>query len=473
MLVPLGAAQSATTKPNVVFIVTDDQRWDELSHMPTVRRELVHKGTRFTQAFVTDALCCPSRISMLRGQYDHSTGVYNNDGTYGGWPRIHAMGLENSTMATWLRAAGYRTGFVGKYFNGYNNLTYVPPGWDVWRARKGPNYYNYEVSENGVPKAYGDAPADYDADVMTKYADSFIRSTPSGRPLFLWLAYHEPHAPWTPAPRYMGDPRCAGETNTDAASFNEADVSDKPSYIRVLPPFTTAEARTVGTTNWVSACESLLGVDSGVGTVLSALEATGRLDNTIVVFTSDSGLIYGEHRVASSKAVPYEEGIRIPLIVRYDPLTKGATTTDSHLVLGIDLAPTIADLAGLTVTPGCPSTPWKGVCHPGFDGRTLMPLVGGRPASFARSAFLIEHYENPTDDKIPTYCATRTRRYIYVRYADGEQELYDLQTDRSELRNLVYRNTDPSIEALRTQMLTRLKSLCTPTPPDYSFAGAT
>jgi len=152
-------------------------------------------------------------------------------------------------------------------------------------------------------------------------------------------------------------------------------------------------------------------------------------------------------------------------------LTNGVASTDSHLALGIDLAPTITDLTGLTVTPGCPNPPWKGVCHPGFDGRTLLPLLGGRSASFARSAFLIEHYENPTDKKVPTYCATHTSRYIYIRYGDGEQEMYDLQTDPHELTNLLYHNTDPSIESLRVQMLTRLRSLCTPTPPDYSFSG--
>lgn len=469
MLAPAGVAHSATTKPNIVFIITDDQRWDQLNHMPTVERELVHKGTRFTSAFVTDGLCCPSRTSMLRGQYDHSTGVYNNDGIYGGWKRVHSLGLENSTLATWLHGAGYRTGFVGKYFNGYNNLTYVPPGWDVWRARKGPNYYNYDVSENGVPKLYGSAPADYDADVMTAYADTFIRSTPAAQPLFLWLAYHEPHAPWTVAPRYVGDPRCAGETNTGAASFNEADVADKPAYISATPPFTPTDAQTIGTTNWVHACESLLAVDSGVGTVLSALQATGRLANTLIVYVSDSGLLYGEHRVASSKAVPYEEGIRIPMIMRYDPLTQGVASTDNHFALGIDLAPTITDLAGVSVTPGCPSPPWGGVCHPGFDGRSLLSLVGGQSSSFTRSGFLIEHYETPGDNKIPTYCATRTRRYIYVRYLDGEEELYDLQADPHELTNLLYHNTDPSVEAVRTQMLARLKSLCTPTPPGYSF----
>jgi len=164
MLGPAGVAHSSTTRPNIVFIITDDQRWDQLAHMPTLRADLVHNGTRFVNAFVTDGLCCPSRISMLRGQYDHSTGVYNNAGIYGGWQRVHSLGLESSTLATWLHAAGYRTGLVGKYFNGYNNIAYVPPGWDIWRARKGPAYYNYDVSENGVAKLYGSAPADYDAD---------------------------------------------------------------------------------------------------------------------------------------------------------------------------------------------------------------------------------------------------------------------------------------------------------------------
>ncbi len=471
LVAPAQGARPATTRPNIVFIITDDQRWDELSHMPSLQRELVRKGTRFTNAFVTDALCCPSRISMLRGQYDHDTGVYNNDGPYGGWQRVHALGLENSTLATWLHGAGYRTGLVGKYFNGYNDISFVPPGWDYWRARKGPDYFNYNVSENGVAKLWGGAPADYDADVMSNYANDFIRTTSTDQPLFLWLAYHEPHAPFTPAPRDIGDPRCANVTNKNYPSFNEADVSDKPAYLAAFPSFTPAETQTYGTTNFVSSCEALLSVDRGVNKVVAALQATGRLSNTLIVYVSDSGLLYGEHRTPSSKAVPYEEGIRIPMLMRYDPVTQGVASTDGHLALNIDLAPTVADLLGLSITPGCPTPFWKNTCHPGFDGRTLLPLLGGRTAPFARSAFLIEHYMDPSDERIPTYCATRTRSYIYVRYGDGQEELYDLKADPYEMKNLMYRNNDPAVTALRDQLLTRLKSLCKPTPPAYTFSG--
>ena len=465
----LPAATAARSRPNVVFIITDDQRSDQLVHMPVVRRRLMGKGVHFTNAFVSDPLCCPSRASILRGQYAHSTGVYDNGGRYGGWKRVRSLNLERSTLATWLRDAGYQTGLVGKYFNGYNQMSYVPPGWGTWRAKWQANYYGYEMSIDGTTKTFGSAPADYDTTVLTRYANRFIRGADPARPLFLYLAYHAPHAPYTPAPDRVGAPACKGESNTDAPSFNE-DTSDKPRYMAGLRPMTAAEQQKVGVTNWVHACETLLSVDAGVGTVLNALKATGRLSNTMIVFLGDNGLLFGEHRDRTGKSVPYEESIRVPMVIRYDPLTHGVGSADRHLVLNIDLAPTVADLLGLDVSIGCTTPPWGGVCKHSFDGRSLVSLLGPRPtARFRRRGFLIEHYDDAAPRGIPTYCGLRTARYMYTRYADNEQELYDLRTDPNELTNLLYRDSSPAIATLRRHLLTRLKRLCSPVPPGYSF----
>jgi N-acetylglucosamine-6-sulfatase len=464
------AATAARSKPNIVFIITDDQRSDQLGHMPILRRRLIGKGVHFANAFVSDPLCCPSRASILRGQYAHSTGVYDNGGPYGGWKRVRSLNLERSTLATWLSSAGYQTGLVGKYFNGYNQMSYVPPGWSTWRAKWQANYFGYEMSIDGATKTFGTAPADYDTTVMTRYANRFIRGADPSRPLFLYLAYHAPHSPYTPAPDQVDAPACRGESNTDAPSFNE-DTSDKPAYMAALRPMSPAEQHRVGVTNWVHSCETLLSVDQGIGTVLNALRATGRLGNTMIVYIGDNGLAFGEHRDRTGKSVPYEDSIRVPMVIRYDPLTHRGGTTDRHLVLNIDLAPTVADLLRLDVSIACTTPPWGGVCKHGFDGRSLLPLLRAHsPARFTRRRFLIEHYDDvPGPGGIPTYCGLRTTRYMYTRYVDKEQELYDLRTDPNELTNLLYRTPAPAVSTIRRHLLTRLKRLCSPAPPGYSF----
>jgi N-acetylglucosamine-6-sulfatase len=461
-------APAALTKPNVVFIITDDQRNDQLSQMPIVQQQLIGKGVNFTNAFVSDPLCCPSRASILRGQYAHSTGVYNNSGPYGGWARVRALHLEKSTIATWLKAAGYQTAMIGKYFNGYNKMNVVPAGWTTWRGKWQPDYFNYKVSVDGVAKAFGSTPADYEATVLSNYADSFIRTATKTKPLFLYLAYHAPHAPWTPAPAHENDPACQGESDTDPA-VNE-DTSDKPSFVAAYPALTAEQVQQATVTNWRLACETLRSVDEGVGKVLTALQDTGRLGNTLIVFLGDNGLFYGEHRDMTGKNLPYDESIRVPMIVRYDPMTKGLASVDPHLALNIDLAPTVADLLKLKVSLACTTPPWGGVCNHRFDGKSLLPLIDPNPTKpFNRTDFLIEHYDDPGPNRIPNYCGVRTTRYMYARYENGEDELYDLQTDPYELTNLLYQNTDPAVETLRQQLLARDKVLCSPTPPDYSF----
>lgn len=435
----------ADVRPNVVIVITDDQRADQLARMQVTNTELVENGVKFDHAFASHPLCCPSRTSILRGQYAHTTGIYTNGGSLGGWAGFRDRGLERSTLATWLDDAGYETALVGKYLNGYAASTnYVPPGWDFWRGG-GPNYYNV----GGVRT--------YQSDLLTRYADEFIRGTPTDTPLFLYLSYYKPHAPSKPAPRYAADPRCDGISTSGVPSFNEADVSDKPSTVRNKPLLTPEQQTSVGTTLPTDQCRALLSVDDGVAAVLRALQDTDRLGNTLIVFMSDHGLFLGEHRL-QWKVLTYEEAIHIPLVIRYDPLTRNVPGVDGRLVVNVDIAPTIVDLLGLAVTPGCPDPPY-GPCGGEFEGRSLIPILDGS-ASDWRSDILVENHRS---------CGVRSDRYVFVRYDNGEEELYDLTTDPYQLSNLLHGMPTSEIETLREQLLARLQTLCQPPPPGVTI----
>jgi N-acetylglucosamine-6-sulfatase len=461
-------AVSTSASPNIVLIITDDQSYRMLDQMGTVESQLVDKGVTFSNAFVSNSLCCPSRTSILRGQYAHTTGVYDIKGPYGGWARVHSQDLESSTLATWLQADGYRTGLVGKYLNAYNNLSYVPPGWDYWRGDTDP-YYGYRISENGVSRKYGSTPDDYKTKVLTGYADQFIRTTPSGTPLFLYLTPGAPHAPFTAEPKYANDPRCANVTNTDSPAFGEADVSDKPAYVRRIN-WTPALATLTGTTVPREQCRTLLSVDDMVDTVMQAMTDTGRLNDTFFLFMTDNGYMNGDHRLKGKK-VPYEASIRVPFIVRYDPVTAATSPrVDDHMVVNIDIAPTLMDLLGLTITPGCPSPSYSPTCTGAFDGTSFLPLLDQTATSW-RSSFLIEGYE--TDGNVPSYCGVRTDTAKLVRYDTGEEELYDLSSDPDELQNLMAGTLTPEQQTLHDDLFQQLfgsggsGGLCNPPPPFY------
>jgi N-acetylglucosamine-6-sulfatase len=447
---------ASTGRPNIVLILTDDQRFDELNWMPTVDRELVGKGVDFTNGFVVNSLCCPSRTTILTGKYSHGTGVYTNNPPHGGFRTFEHE--EGSTVATWLHGAGYRTALVGKYLNGYlpGGASHVPPGWDRWDAEalaggaKEPGgYFNYDMSIDGKRVHYGNAPKDYSTDVLTQYATGFISSTPSSQPLFLYFAPRAPHYPSTPALRDRN--ACPNLAPYRPPNFNEADVSDKPAYIRAAPLLSPAKQALIDHVR-LDHCRSLQDVDRSVGRILDALRRTGRLSNTLIVFASDNGISYGEHRW-DSKYVPYEESIRVPIVVRYDPLTRGVARTSDRLALNLDFAPTFAAAAGVRA--------------PGAEGRSLLPLLAGPEAPW-RSSFLVEHWESPRsrtpEGVVPTYCAVRTTRFMFVEYETGERELYDLRRDPYELRNLA---GDPADARLVTQLHTRLVQLCSPPPPGF------
>jgi N-acetylglucosamine-6-sulfatase len=435
---------SAGTPPNIVVILADDQRWDSLWAMPNVRAELVDHGVLFKNMFVTNPNCCPSRTAILTGQYSHSTGVYSDNPPHGGFDVFR----DGSTISTWLHGAGYRTAMIGKYLNGYADAdaSYVPPGWDRWVAFTYPHrglgdYYNYHLSIDGKLAKYGSDPSDYSTDVLAALAEDFIRSTSPGQPLLLYYAPKAPHLPATPAPQYQH--AFADLSPYRPPSYNEADVSDKPAFVQAWPRLTRSDKAAIDEIR-KDQYRTLLSVDDAVAGIVQALRDTGRLSDTMIVYASDNGFLWGEHRWAS-KYVPYEESIRVPLVIRYDPLT-AFPTADSHMVLNIDLAPTFADLAGVPAS--------------GADGSSLVPLLSATNPRW-RTIALFEHSPGGSDT-IPSYCAVRNLRYSYARYGTTERELYDLKKDPYELQNVV---TDPSYSSLVQRLQAKLHKLCQPPPP--------
>ena len=311
-------------------MLSDDQRWDTLWAMPTVQSALVEHGVTFTNSFVVNPLCCPSRASILTGRYSHSTGVYLNVGAHGGFGAFR----DPSTIATTLQARGYTTALVGKYLNGYGNAgevrNYVPPGWDTWLAFSGgPRYYDYRLDNGHRVTYYGSRPGDYSTAVLTRAAVSFIRT--AHRPFLLVFAPYAPHEPAIPPPGY--DAVFNHFAWWRPPSFNEHDVSDKPAYVRALPPLTKKQiGRTVRFGR--QQLESALGVDNGVRAILRELERRRMLTTTAIAYTSDNGVAWGEHPfIAARKLVPYEEPIRVPLVIRYDPLVHEQASQNGHLVL--------------------------------------------------------------------------------------------------------------------------------------------
>jgi arylsulfatase A-like enzyme len=417
-------------RPNVVLILTDDQRYDTVGSehgaagadvMPSVRAALAGEGIEFTRAFVTTPLCCPSRASILTGRYAHHTGVLDNES-------IEAFD-ESSTLATWLSDAGYRTGLYGKYLNGYRGIVlggnpYVPPGWDEWHAFVDTAYYDYSLLENGVLVSYGATPEEYSTDVLRDKALAFVRdSVARGAPFYLHFSPIAPHRPAIPAPRHEG--RFEGVAPHRPPSWNEADASDKPGWVR-------NQTLSAGELDFLDATrrdmlETLLAVDEAITALIGVLRDEGVLDDTLVIFLSDNGYHWGEHRLAG-KGAPYEESIRTPLFVRYPRLAPLART-ESRLAANVDLAPTIAELAGATPT------------HP-VDGRSLVRLLDGTARNW-RTHVLHEGWTEDTQ-----WSGVREERWKFGRHAfpasDGTwivtgEELYDLASDPFELENLARR----------------------------------
>src|SRR5579859_304550 len=372
---PLGTqtAQPGGKKPNIVFILTDDLDAAEIQYMPKLKALIADQGLTFTNYQVAMSLCCPSRATMLRGQYPHNTQILGNALPTGGYQKFFQLGEESSTVAVWLQAAGYKTLLAGKYLNDFPIKTdpmHIPAGWTEWySAIKGNPYseFNYTLNENGTVVLYGSQPQDYGTDVYFGKALDFIgRELAANQPFFTYIAPYAPHAPYTPAPRHAD--LFPGAQAPRTPNYNEADVSDKPAYIRSRLLLPTKIMDKIDT-DYRRRLQALQAVDEGIAAVVAKVQAAGQLDNTYFFFTSDNGYHLGNHRQIEGKIAPYEEELRVTMIVRGPGVPAGVSL--DQLVGNVDLAPTWAALAGADA--------------PSFvDGRSLLPLMGANPPPAAQ-----------------------------------------------------------------------------------------
>jgi N-acetylglucosamine-6-sulfatase len=461
--------------PNIILIVSDDQSLDEFNSrvMPETTRLLVDEGTVPEDFVVTTPLCCPSRASLLTGQYGHNNGVLAN--------RYELLKNPESTLPVWLHDAGYHTAHFGKYLNNYDKVVKdvgPAPGWDEWGTVVGASYYDYELHLEDRTEEHGDRPSDYLARVITRHARRTIENQASDeRPLFMQLDYYEPH------PDPSDDKRCGDAALPDPRdadlfthpklprppSFNERDVSDKPAFQRSLP-FTPDKIARI-TRRFGCAEASLRSVDRGVGEVVEALRKAGELDDTVIAYMSDNGVLRGQHGIGGGKHIAYAETQRVPVALRVPAGVLGGVQPPRGLegpTANIDLAPTFLDLAG---AEPCSA---GGDCRV-MDGRSLVgALTGKEPLDPARSR-LVELDESAKPEKLVGPCRYRGIRTAEIFYVEHEiaqslktgecvpvddRELYDLVEDPFEMENLLPPGGGtPAAEALGAEQAEILEGL--------------
>jgi N-acetylglucosamine-6-sulfatase len=433
---------AAPDLPNVVLILTDDERFDGNWVMSSLKR-LAERGVTFNQDFDTTPVCCPSRASIMTGLYAHHHGVLTNHLPLGSVARFD----DHSTLATWLHDAGVRTGLVGRYLNGYDT-TYVPPGWDYWFAiwqsnENYSNYYHYRVTDNGTMRFFGNEAKEYSTRVVGRQALDFL-SRDKDRPFMLMIPTRAPHGPATPDRIDAGKFKDANLPLPP--SYDQEDVSDKPRATRETPRLTPEQKSQIEVFRREQ-LETLLGVDRMIDSVVESLRADGRLERTWIIFTSDNGLMMGEHRWDVHKDCAYEECVRVPLVV-IPPGGLPAGRTDDHVVANIDLAPTVAAIMG--VKAGAP-----------MDGQSLLPLIED-PSATWRDGLVLEVWGNAKGE---SFHGIRTADKKYVLYDSGEEELYDERADPYEMHNLAGL---PALSDEKARLASRLEALMAhePRPPE-------
>jgi arylsulfatase A-like enzyme len=436
---PPAAAEQAGGQPNIILVLTDDMRADDLAHMPAVQSLLVDQGVTLTNFLATNPSCAPARASILRGQYAHNHGVMRSKGDVGGIEQFLSDGDEDSTIATWLMDAGMRTALVGKYLNGYglsDDLVYIPPGWSDWAGITREGYARFEINEGGNLVRYRskDEEEVYSTDVLAQLAVGFVADAAQSQDaFFLLITPRAPHGPAEPADRHRS--AFADVSIPQTPAMNETDVSDKPEWIAVLPSLTDADIARMETYNRAR-LQTLLAVDELVATLITELEEAGVLDTTYILFSSDNGYALGDHRLMQEKGSAYSESSVLPLVVRGPGIAPG--TILDVLTSQTDLAPTFAE--------------WAGASVPDFvDGRSLAPILAGDPVPADwRQVGLIEHAESEFDEtgRKPTWVALRGTGFLYTSYNTGEQELYDLRVDPYEVNNLASTTNADTLAAL-------------------------
>jgi len=516
------AEPSALQKPSFVVVQVDDATLDQLyaslnvggvevQAMPYTQALIAGRGITFNRYYVPYPLCCPSRVSLLTGRYAHNHNVRGNVPPNGGYTGFKARGAYTHNLATWLQAAGYRTIHIGKFLNGYGDEPFdegkdVPPGWSAWhsvlRADTNHYFYGYTLNDNGVldgpigdpgsweTREYGERddfgcptaplngkPCFYETDRFNTLAWEELNQTSPEQPFYLQMDYTAPHGDFRrpagpePATRHYNTFAGAPYPHSRSQGFNEGNVNDKPRFIREAPYLSLNEIHTYRV-YYQKALESLRSVDEGVKLIVDTLGGLHRLRNTYIVFTSDNGFFYGEHRLTGGKFIAYEPATHLPLLIRGPGIKPGTST--GELAANIDLAPTILELAGASADKS-------------IDGRSLVPFMRD-PALRSRRPLLFESFVEtndveangePTAQRAPVkelkrrtrdgasasivappkdYEGIRLGPYKYIEWPDGEKELYDITKDPYELNNVVrVRNLSP-IRAFLHAQLVRLET---------------
>lgn len=522
------AQAAAPQRPSFVLIQTDDQTFDQLyatykppgafplAAMPNTRRLIAARGITFSRYYVSYPLCCPSRVSLLTGRYAHNHNVRGNVQPNGGYAGFKARPADSHNLAVWLQRAGYRTIHIGKFLNGYGDAPYddgrdVPPGWSAWHTVLNSDtdhyFYGYSLNDNGsIDGPFGDsgswetreygerddpgcpfAPANgkpcfYQTDVLTRIATEELRGTPAEKPFYLQVDYTAPHGdfrrPAGPEPAFRDYDSFLGAPfpHDRSQGFNEGNVNDKPSFIRSAPFLSLTDIHTYHV-YYEKALESLRAIDMGVREIVRTLGGLHRLRNTYVIFTSDNGFFFGEHRLTGGKFLAYEPSTHLPLLIRGPGIRP--RTRSGELAENIDLAPTILELA-------------RAKADRSMDGRSLVPYVRD-PRLRSRRPILFESFVQTNDVEAggdvarsadarrqgasasitappKDYAGIRLGPYKYIEWPSGEKELYDLEKDPYELNNRVRsRNLFP-IRNFLSRELRRLKECAgrecrAPAPP--------
>jgi arylsulfatase A-like enzyme len=459
-------------RPNVVVVVADDMARLDADQMNFAVDTLASKGLTFSRMLVAQSLCSPSRASILTGMQTQNHGVWDNVGQQGGFSAYRAH--EADSLPVWLERVGYFTGLVGKYHNNYYGGAapdgYVPPGWNEWHAHitsyEDGRYFNYWMNHNGAHKAYRAAANDYSADVEAKLAVEFVKTAVGQKkPFFLYVAPQAPHDPARYAERHAGDfPGARAPDHLPSFNFG-GDRSHAPSWVRQREPFTADDIRRLHETQR-NRLRSLRAVEDQIAQVNQALAETGQLENTYIFFIADNGLLMGQHRGNKAKGNAYEESLNVPFIVRGPGVPVG--TTDAF-VSNIDIAPTILELAGVSV-------PGK------VDGRSLVPFLRDAPPTKWRTDLLSVNFGG-TAGSVSHTLRREVKDGIYAgdwmlnlqdtggddHPYSGDYELYcmrgcaglGLQPDPSQVRNLFRRDFVEQHRAFVTELRARLTALST------------
>jgi arylsulfatase A-like enzyme len=513
------AAGEGRPRPSFVVIQTDDQTLEQLyasygpagvpiAAMPNTLSLIADRGVTFNRYYTPYSLCAPSRTSLLTGRYAHNNNVRGNVSPNGGYPGFASRAADTHNIATWLQGAGYRTIHVGKFLNGYGEKPYSspteePPGWSSWRTVLNSDsdhyYYGYELNSNGVVEGpFGDSgswetreygerddfgcplaplngkPCYYETDTLSRIAAEELNAAGETSPFYLQLDYTAPHGdfrrpagPEAPT-RYYNTFAGAPLPDGRGEGFNEGNVNDKPRFIREAPYLSATETHTYRV-YYDNALASLKAVDDGVKQLVETLGALHRLSNTYIIFTSDNGFFYGQHRLVGGKFLAYEPSTHLPLLMRGPGIKPGTET--GELASTIDIAPTILELAEVE--------PDKSI-----DGRSLYPFAHD-PSLRTRRPLLFESFVQTNDveedgGNLPAtasarratgkgatasivappknYYGIRLGPYKYIEWPDGEKELYDINKDPYELVNRVREPNFFPIRAFLHRELERLET---------------